>query len=75
MDSLCWKPFSMDGNLGKKSRNRGQSPRKPNMTDSLCRKRKLADSFIPCDNGVIGTLCNSIIFVLSPFSVGIQSER
>ena len=20
------------------------------MTDSLCRKRKLADSFIPCDN-------------------------
>ena len=31
------------------ARDRGQSRRKPNMTDSLCRKRKLADSFIPCD--------------------------
>ena len=30
------------------ARDRRQSPRKPNMTDSLCRKRKLADSFIPC---------------------------
>ena len=29
------------------ARDRGQSRRKPNMTDSLCRKRKLADSFIP----------------------------
>ena len=33
------------------ARDRGQSRRKPNMTGSLCRKRKLADSFIPCDNG------------------------
>ena len=30
------------------ARDRGQSRGKPNMTDSLCRKRKLADSFIPC---------------------------
>ena len=30
------------------ARDHGQSWRKPNMTDSLCRKRKLADSFIPC---------------------------
>ena len=29
------------------ARYHGQSRRKPNMTDSL--KRKLADSFIPCD--------------------------
>ena len=28
--------------------DRGQSRRKPNMRDSLCRKRILADSFIPC---------------------------
>ena len=27
-----------------------QSRRKPNMTDSLCRKRKLADWFVPCGN-------------------------
>ena len=26
----------------------GQSRWKPNMTDSLCRKRKLADLFMPC---------------------------
>ena len=31
--------------------DRWQSRQKPNMTDSLCRKRKLADSFIPCDIG------------------------
>ena len=31
-----------------KARDRGQSRRKPNMTDSLCRKRKFADSFISC---------------------------
>ena len=31
------------------ARDRGQSRRKPNMTDSLCKERKLADSFIPCD--------------------------
>ena len=30
------------------ARDRGQPRRKPNMTDSFCRKRKLADSFIPC---------------------------
>ena len=30
------------------ARDHGQSRRKPNTTDSLCRKRKLADSFIPC---------------------------
>ena len=30
--------------------DRGQSERKPNMTDNLCRKRKLAESFIPCAN-------------------------
>ena len=32
------------------ARDRGQSRGKPNMTDSLCRKRKLVDSFIPCDD-------------------------
>ena len=31
------------------ARDHGQSRRKPNMTESLFRKRKLADSFIPCD--------------------------
>ena len=31
------------------ARDHVQSRRKPNMTDSLWRKRKLADSFIPCD--------------------------
>ena len=30
------------------ARDRGQSRQKPNMTESLCRKQKLADSFIPC---------------------------
>ena len=30
-----------------KARGRGQSGRQPNMTDSLCRKQKLADLFIP----------------------------
>ena len=29
------------------ARDRGHSRRKPYMTDILCRKRKLADSFIP----------------------------
>ena len=29
------------------AKDRGQS--RPNMADSLCRKRKLADSFIPCE--------------------------
>ena len=36
------------------ARDRGQSRRKPNMTDSLYRKRKLADSFIPCNIKNIG---------------------
>ena len=31
------------------ARDRGQSRQKPNMTGSLCRMRKLADSFIPCE--------------------------
>ena len=31
------------------ARDRKKSRRKPNMTDSLCRKRKLADSFVPGD--------------------------
>ena len=30
------------------ARDHGQSQRKENMTDSLCRKQKLADSFILC---------------------------
>ena len=30
-------------------RDHGQSRRKPNMADSLCKKRKWADSFIPCE--------------------------
>ena len=32
------------------ARDRGHLPRKPDMTDSLCRKHKLADLFIPCEN-------------------------
>ena len=35
------------------ARDRGQSRRKPNMTDSLCKKRKLADSFLPCGEGTL----------------------
>ena len=31
------------------ARDHGQSPGKPNMTDSLCRKHKLVDQFIPCE--------------------------
>ena len=46
-DSLCRKPFFVDGNLGRKQETTDSS-RKPNKTDSLCKKRKLADSFIPC---------------------------
>ena len=64
MDSLCRKPIFMDGRLGRKqeimdslsgsqipARDHGQSERKPDMMDSLCRKRKLVDSFIPCVKG------------------------
>ena len=45
------------------ARDRGQSRWKPNMTDSLCRKRKLADSFIPYvhDMFVLVLLLESII--------------
>ena len=32
------------------ARDRRQSRQKPNMKDSLCRKRKLADAVIPCVN-------------------------
>ena len=56
------------------ARDHGQSRRKPDMMDSLCRKRKLADSFIPCEtvhlkcslaysafeNVVLLTTCNTI---------------
>ena len=42
-DSLCSNLFTKHNSLG-----RGQSRRKPNIRDSLRRKRKLADSFIPC---------------------------
>ena len=35
------------------ARDHGQSRGKSDMTDRLCRKRKLADSFIPCDNDVL----------------------
>ena len=37
------------GRYGQEARDHGQSQWKPNMTDSLCRKRKLADTFIPCE--------------------------
>ena len=45
------------------ARECGQSQRKPNMTDSLCRKRKLADSFILCVYGCLGwsQFCDSHI--------------
>ena len=33
------------------ARDRGQPRRKPNMMDSLCRKHKLADLFVPCVYG------------------------
>ena len=33
-----------------------QSQRKPNMTNSLCRKRTLADSFIPCEYSMMWAL-------------------
>ena len=39
-DSLCRKPFFVDGSLGRKQAIM-QSRRKPNLTDSLRRKRKL----------------------------------
>ena len=48
MDSLCKKPFFVDGSLGRKQEI-PESRRGPNMTESLCRKPKLADTFIPCE--------------------------
>ena len=41
------------------ARDRGHSQRKPNMTDSLCRKQKLADSFIPCDESILAFVSSS----------------
>ena len=35
------------------ARDPGHSRRKPNMTDSLCRKLKLADLYIPCDESIL----------------------
>ena len=46
-DSLCMKLFTKHKSL-QEARDRGQSRQKPNMMDSLCRKGKLADMFIPC---------------------------
>ena len=39
------------------SRDCRQSRQKPNMMESLCRKRKLADLFIPCDICIEGNAC------------------
>ena len=44
------------------ARDCGQSRGKPNMTDSLCRKWKLADSFIPCDHPYCTATQNCSIF-------------
>ena len=38
------------------ARDREQSPQKPNITDSLCRKRKLVDSFIPREEAKVAVL-------------------
>ena len=37
------------------------------MMDSLCRKRKLADSFIPCDNGKAKDTGGIISISFDPF--------
>ena len=37
------------------ARVHGQSWRKPNKTDSLCRNGKLANSFIPCEDYALQT--------------------
>ena len=51
-DSLCRKPFFVDDSLdSSEARDHRQSQRKPNMTDNLCKKRKVADLFIPCEDG------------------------
>ena len=55
------KAISQAQQSWQETRDRGQSRPKPNMTDSLCRKRKLADSYIPCvlyivySHAVLGT--------------------
>ena len=41
-------PIALRGPARQEAGDHGQSRRKPNKTDSFCRKRKLADSFIPC---------------------------
>ena len=46
-DSLCRQLFTQHKSW-QEARDHGQSLRKPNMTESLCRKQKLADSFISC---------------------------
>ena len=47
------------------ARDHGHSGRKPNMTDSLCWKQKLGDSFIPCVSaiGLISTVIIASIFI------------
>ena len=50
------------------TRDGGQSQRKPNMTDSLCRKHELADSFIPCNlvvHEIVSVLCFSLFLVMA----------
>ena len=47
-DSLCRKLFFCGWLSRQEARYRGQSRGKPNMTDSLYRKGKLADLFLPC---------------------------
>ena len=57
------------------ARDHGQSLWKPNMTDSLCSKHKLADSFIPCrEIGKFhGTLCLACLHTLTKHSYHISS--
>ena len=45
-----WQEAESHGQSLQEARDHGQSRWRPNMTDSLCRKRKLADSIIPCDD-------------------------
>ena len=68
----CWEAKSHEQSLQEaisqaqqswqEAKDRGQSQRKPNMTDRLCRKRKLADLFIPSDIPV-GFLCSMGKFI------------
>ena len=50
-ETLCRKD-NHAGSLGKKQEIADSHRRKPNMTDSLSTKRKLADWFIPCDDDI-----------------------